>query len=519
MSIDAGRMLAWRWVLEVGRIIGGKYRLVREVGQGRTGSVWAAQHQTLGRAVALKFLYASGADAKTAARFAEEAKSAARVKHRFVVDVFDFGITEEGVSYMVQELLEGHELSDCMRMGPAWHVREVVEFVVHGLGGLEAVHRAGIVHRDLKPENVFVIRDDDQRYPKLLAFGFSRLAVRTLNEYQAGSVAGTPRSGPISRGSRIGTPSYMSPELLKGRPDLDGRSDLYSIGVILYQWLTGLLPYAEEDASALAQQIASASAAPLSLLRPDLGQELAAVIARALAPEPADRFASATEMREALTTLLPSLPDAVSVVQEWATGKVTITQETRQLLSSAATSPEDDGEEVRLPLSGLGALEIKPWMLGTAAALSLFLALWPWVRSSRGERMNVEDPARTAAQLAPSSSFAARAAPVAVKPVAEPLAVAPAAPVLPLPSQDAADPAAPAEPTARTEERPRELAAPGLHAARHGAPASGERRRSGNLTVPRAEATRAVPAVAPAHAPAQVGQAEAQEGIIHKLDF
>jgi len=142
--------------MQAGSIVGGKYRLTREIGQGSMGTVWAAVHELLGREVAIKFLSPSFEDPRTsAARFVAEAKAAAQVKHRFVVDVFDFGITEAGGSYMVQEFLSGEPLSDVMYHGPHWSLAEAARFMEDCLSGLSAVHERGIVHRDLKPENIF----------------------------------------------------------------------------------------------------------------------------------------------------------------------------------------------------------------------------------------------------------------------------------------------------------------------------------------------------------------------------
>jgi serine/threonine-protein kinase len=383
--------------VEVGRIIGGKYRLRRQIGEGGMGSVWAGVHETLDRNVAIKFLRPSVEDAQTAAaRFVTEAKSAARVKHRFVVDVFDFGITEDGVYYMVQELLEGEELADCFDHGSAWEVRDVVNFVAQCLAGLEAVHQAGIVHRDLKPENIFVMRDSDGRYPKLLDFGISKLADGPLGSTSAYPPSKKGRSKQLTTaGTALGTPWYMSPEQLRGRRDLDGRADVYSIGVITYEWLTGRVPYDTDNVAELALQVASGSAVPLVSLRPELGHELSAVIARALSPEPQERFATAGEMRQALQALAPKLPTAFSIVHK--PGKSAggpIGSKTELLLQAAANAfgqePSDALEEP------LAQSKKRPLLIAAAVLLVLGLSSIPFFREARPDRASAKEEAAAA---------------------------------------------------------------------------------------------------------------------------
>ena len=386
--------------LEVGRIIGGKYRLHRQIGEGGMGSVWSAVHDTLDRTVAIKFLRSSTEDNQTAsARFVTEAKSAARVKHRFVVDVFDFGITEDGVYYMVQELLEGEELADCIDHGAAWEVRDVVQFMAQCLNGLEAVHQAGIVHRDLKPENIFVIRDVDGRYPKLLDFGISKLS----EPMPQTSVRPPSRAKQITTtGTTLGTPWYMSPEQLRGRRDLDGRADVYSVGVILYEWLTGRVPYEHDNLAELALQVASGSAPPLVSLRPELGHNLSSVIAKALSPEPEGRFSSAAEMRDALVALLPSLPTAWSIVQKSARS-APIGAKTELLLQAAADA-FGQKEGARQKLARLRK-RIRPKMIAAALG-ALGLVCLPLLREARPDRASAKEeasPVEAAPLAAPSS--------------------------------------------------------------------------------------------------------------------
>jgi hypothetical protein len=458
--------------VETGQIVGGKYRLRRKIGEGGMGAVWSAVHDTLDRTVAIKFLQPSGADSDSAAaRFVAEAKSAARVKHRFVVDVFDFGITELGEYYMVQELLEGEELADSIQHGAAWEASDVVRFIAQCLTGLEAVHQARIIHRDLKPENIFVMRDSDGRYPKLLDFGISKTSEppRQRTSHMSDTRAARPKQLTM-QGATIGTPWYMSPEQLRGRRNLDARADLYSVGVILYEWLTGRVPYAEENLAELALQIAAGAAPPLVSLRPELGHELSSVLARAMAPEPDGRFGSATEMREALMALVPTLPQAWSVVQKGghkvskagpllagvkAAGRGA---KTEALLAAAEQS---FGKAGRYRLFSLQP-RLRTPLLALGAAVLLALLTLPWLRDARPERASAYSGAHDAAVL---PAPAAQPAVPSVAPV--PTVLEPSAqPAVP----EATPTAQPSEPTSV------ELGSSGAH-ARHRSQRSGSSER------------------------------------------
>ncbi len=293
-------------VPEAGQVIGGKYRLRRPVGEGAMASIWSAVHETLGRPVAVKFIHSRAMSEVAAARFMREAKIAASVQHRFVVDIFDFGKTQQGEPFMVMELLNGETLADRMMRGPPIPAQQFVRMMENCLTGLEAVHDAGIVHRDLKPENVFVIHDGDGGFPKLLDFGISRVDDSVIGE----------RANKLTReGAVLGTPWYMSPEQVRGKADLDHRTDLYSVGVILYEVLTGTLPFDARTVGDLMVMIATEPAVALEHLRRDLPVELSDVVAKAMAKNPAKRFQTAKEFRTALRAVRANLgEDAFTMV-------------------------------------------------------------------------------------------------------------------------------------------------------------------------------------------------------------
>lgn len=280
-----------------GDVLGGKYRLTELVGEGGMGSVWSARHLLLDRDCAVKLLSRNGGSRQSQAeRFTREAKIAASLRHKNVVDLFDFGEAESGDFFMVMEWLEGESLSTRLGRAPTLPLRELIGILSEALAGLAAVHERGIVHRDLKPENIFLAKEDGEVIPKLLDFGVSRLR-RGL---EGPSLTGT--------GSTVGTPHYMSSEQVRGARDLDGRADLYSIGVILFRSVMARFPFEAEELTDLLLQLANQPAPRLVPLRLETGEGLSAVIDRALSRDRNDRFRNAYEMRRALLATL----DAVS---------------------------------------------------------------------------------------------------------------------------------------------------------------------------------------------------------------
>jgi len=276
------------------RVIAGRYELHSLIGEGGMASVWRARDRTLERSVAVKLLFARDERDrdKLVKQFVREARIAASVQHRNVIHIVDFGTTEEHQPFMVMELLEGESLGQRMHREPRLTVEELMHVASLTLRGLGAVHEAGIVHRDLKPDNIFLVRDGNAGlFPKILDFGISRSV--------------EPRSGRRSalttqEGIIVGTPEYMSPEQARGLRNLDHRTDLYSMGVVLYEALTGRLPFNNEHVGDLIIQIVTAQIPTVHDLVPGVPKAISDVVAKAMAREREARFTDAIEMQQAL---------------------------------------------------------------------------------------------------------------------------------------------------------------------------------------------------------------------------
>ena len=277
----------------VGVTLDGRYLIERKIGEGGMGVVFAARHLVIERPLAIKVLKREVArDSSTIKRFVQEAKAASRIGHPNIVDVTDFGTTPDGMTYSVMEYVDGKTLSAAIKLAaplPAERALPIAAQIAQALG---AAHDKGIVHRDLKPENVFLINRDGRRdFVKIVDFGIAK--VTPLDE----SGAASPRAdGPrLTRaGAVFGTPEYMAPEQAAGRGDTDGRVDVYALGTILYEMLTGKVPHKSESmVRTLAMQMLDPIEPP-SKVRPDLAidAELEAVVMKALAKKREQRYAT-----------------------------------------------------------------------------------------------------------------------------------------------------------------------------------------------------------------------------------
>ncbi len=256
-----------------GDLIGVRYRIEKVLGQGGMGAVFAAVNQATGRAVAIKWMLPGAARSQeSVARFLAEARATAKIEHPNVIQILDVG--QDGAApFLVMERLRGCSLADRLerhgRMTPA----ETLSVLIPACRGVAEAHTEGIIHRDLKPDNIFLCegKDGSPRPPKVLDFGISKLYDET---------GGTPS---LTRtGIAMGTPQYMSPEQLNAPPDADARFDVYAMGIVLYECLTGRPPSDAEGLFELVQQIASGNPTPIRMLAPDVPPDLEAVVFRAM---------------------------------------------------------------------------------------------------------------------------------------------------------------------------------------------------------------------------------------------
>ncbi|HEY6878777.1 MAG TPA: serine/threonine-protein kinase [Polyangiales bacterium] len=275
----------------IGQVVAGRYSLVRLLGDGGMGAVYKAEDNVLRRFVAIKLLHpAAAANPAAVERFLREAQSAASIGHPNIIEILDFG-ESEGKPYLVMEYLRGRSLAEVLHAEGPQSIRHACVVATHALAGLQAAHDRGVLHRDLKPANMMIVmRFGDRSFVKLLDFGFAAL----VGSAQPGDRNLTPAR------TLVGTPAYAPPERLRGDDRRDPRTDLYSLGVVLYEMLAGVRPFEAGTFSELARRVQHDPPPGLRMFRPDVPEALERVILRALAKKPDDRFANAEAFANAL---------------------------------------------------------------------------------------------------------------------------------------------------------------------------------------------------------------------------
>lgn len=287
--------------LTIGHTLSGKYRLLRLLGDGGMGAVFEAQHEKLGTRVAIKVIHPEiSRRPGIVDRFLQEARVSAQIKSPHVTQVIDVDQTADGEAYMVMELLEGQTLLGVLDREKKLPLATAAQYTIQILEGLEAAHALGVVHRDLKPENVFVTFTAKKPVLKLIDFGIAKVR----------------RDDPAAKnltmaGVTMGTAEYMAPEQAFSADRADARSDVYAVGVMFYEMLSGTRPVLGEDARVVATKVEQGDVTPLIHIVPEVPPPIAGLIHQAMAPRPELRFQSAAEMRLALENALSGAPRAV----------------------------------------------------------------------------------------------------------------------------------------------------------------------------------------------------------------
>jgi eukaryotic-like serine/threonine-protein kinase len=277
-------------LLESGQLLDGKYRIGRLLGQGGMGAVYEGHHELIDRRIAIKTLLPSLEQEASIVRFEREARAAGRIGNDHILEIYDIGSLPDGGRYMVMEYLDGRALSDRIRASGRLEVPEVGHIGLQLLNGLGAAHDAGVLHRDLKPDNIFLVNQKAgmRDFVKIIDFGISKFNL------------GKDEMRMTATGMVVGTPYYIAPEVAKGLGDADHRADIYAVGVILYEALSGRVPFDAENFNNLLFKIVLEEPPHLTTLVPELDPELAALVHKAMARDKTHRFQSCAEFAEAL---------------------------------------------------------------------------------------------------------------------------------------------------------------------------------------------------------------------------
>ena len=284
----------------VGQVIADRYNIVRKLGEGGMGSVYLGEHVKMGRKSAIKVMaQAMSNDPEAAGRFHREAANASRLSHPNICQVYDFGETSDGLIYLAMEFIEGKSLSALVESGGALPPARAANIVRQAAEALQVAHEQSIVHRDIKPDNIMVVQaKDGSDVVKVVDFGIAK------------AVAGDETGQKVTKtGLVVGTPEYMSPEQLSG-DKLDGRTDIYSLALVLYKLLTGVLPFQAATTQETLVKRLTDNPEPLAVARPDLAfpEALQRVLDKALARGVAERYASAAEFGRDLAAAVSALP-------------------------------------------------------------------------------------------------------------------------------------------------------------------------------------------------------------------
>ncbi len=344
----------------IGRVVADRYLVLARLGEGGMGRVYLAEHVKMTRQCAIKVMNPSLMhDAESLARFAREASSAARILHPNVAAVFDYGEAEK-IVYLVMEYVDGESLSSILSSTGPLDPRRAIDIARQIADGLQAAHELGIVHRDLKPDNVIVARTRaGKETPKVVDFGIAK------------AVSDSPQDALTRSGLVIGTPEYMSPEQLLGDP-VDARADIYSLGCILYQMLTGEQPFAAESREQMIRRRLHEAPPHVRDVIPELPRRLDTLIVHMLSRSPAERLASAAEVRDAL--------DPALALNGWDPSSIVSPRSATATVLERRRMPADPSLQPTLPMPVQRTSPRRIAIGSAAGAVLLFAALGLWSR-------------------------------------------------------------------------------------------------------------------------------------------
>jgi serine/threonine-protein kinase len=395
--------------IQVGDVIGEKYRIDAVLGAGGMGVVFAARHTTLNGQFALKFLSREGlANSQSIGRFYREAQAAAKLKSEHAVRVFDVGTHANGLPYIVMEYLEGGDLGRLLRNGGQLPITEAVDYIRQTCAAIADAHKAGIIHRDIKPSNLFCVpREDQSLMIKVLDFGISKVTDALPND-----------EGVTVTGNFIGSPSYMSPEQMKAPNRVDARTDIWSLGVVLYECVTGKLPFPASTFPEICLRVAQDPPIAPRTYRADLPVRLEAIILRCLEKDREKRFPSAQALSEALEEFGEPKPVRASESSEHAASRVkALGNFTPVPRSATRTASFSLTQPSWVKTASAVVARRRPLVLAlAAAAVTAIIAVVGGVLWYQNGKLRTEVSAAVGSQVPTAASSPAPAASIALPP-------------------------------------------------------------------------------------------------------